>query len=116
MKMICLAAASLSLLALAACARRENLSPMPSISEEERTTLESRVDCRTAQHDISVLESEKASVGRQALAGVRSVVPFAAAAGILMGDYQDRTRVATGQYNRDIEAKIAEIRRRCGIR
>jgi hypothetical protein len=61
------------------------------------------------------VEEEKASVGRQALAGVRSLVPFSAAAGILMGDYQDRVKVATGTYNDDLEAKIQQIKATCGV-
>jgi hypothetical protein len=77
--------------------------------------LEKRVDCSTAQQDIATLEEEKASIGRRALAGVRSVIPFSAAAGILMGDFPDRVEVATGAYNEALENKIIEIRTVCGI-
>lgn len=106
--------AMLVLASLSGCANRTNLSPMPSIAPEAKEALDAPVDCGTAERDIQVLESEKASVGKQILSGVRAVVPFSAAAGILMGDYRDRAEVATGKYNEDIEAKIAEIRRKCG--
>ena len=89
---------------------------MPSISEKAEGDLHRRINCKTARSDVAALEGEKASVEKQALAGVRSVVPFAAASGILMGDYAERAEVATGQYNRDIEAKIAEIRTHCGLK
>lgn len=102
-------------IAVAGCADRKNISPMPSISEEAKKDLSAPVHCGTATHDIATLEEEKASVGKQVLAGVRSVIPFSAAAGILLGDYRDRAQVATGEYNRDLEAKIAQIRQECNI-
>jgi hypothetical protein len=87
---------------------------MPTIAPEAKAALDAPINCLTAQRDIQILEEEKASVGKQILSGVRAVVPFSAAAGILMGDYRDRAEVATGQYNADIEAKIAQIRQKCG--
>jgi hypothetical protein len=102
-------------ISLNGCMERKNLSPMPSIEETTKMKLESRVNCGTARADIRLLEEERASVGKQILSGVRSVFPIAAAAGILMGDYSDRISVATGQYNADIDAKIAEIKRDCGV-
>ncbi len=98
------------------CSDRENRSPMPSISSEARAGLQRKVNCKTAQSDIQMLESEKASVERQMLAGARAVFPISAVAGILMGDYRDRAQVATGQYNRDLQAKIEEIQTTCGVR
>ncbi len=101
---------------LSGCAEQKNISPLPTISEDAKSELSRPVNCRTARSDIRVLEDEKASVGKQILSGVRSVMPIAAVAGILMGDYQDRVEVATGQYNSDIEAKIAQIKTKCRIR
>jgi hypothetical protein len=97
------------------CADRRNLSPLPSIDTEAKAALDAPVNCRTANQDITVLESEKASVGKQVLSGVRSVLPIAAAAGILMGDYRDRVSVAVGKYNADLEAKIELIQKTCGV-
>lgn len=36
--------------------------------------------------------------------------------GILTGTYGEKVEVATGEYNDKIDAKIAEIKRTCGIR
>jgi hypothetical protein len=104
----------ISLLLLAGCAERRNLSPRPTIPAAAHTALDSPIDCSRARADIKILEEERASVGKQLLAGVRSVMPIAAAAGILMGDYRDRVQVATGRYNEDLEKKISAIRWRCG--
>lgn len=95
------------------CAERTNHSPLPTISDEAKASLKARINCSNARADIAILEEERASVGKRILSGVRSVLPFAAVAGILMGDYRDRVEVATGQYNADIEQKISEIKQAC---
>jgi hypothetical protein len=91
------------------------LASCSTISEQAKQELAQPVNCQTAQQDIATLESEKASVGKQVVAGAGSIVPTLAVTGILMGDYKNRVQVATGKYNDDIEAKITEIRRTCGI-
>lgn len=100
---------------VASCAERKNLSPLPTIKEEVKADLNKPVNCQTAWHDIKILEEEKASVGKQILAGVRSVVPFSAAAGILLGDYRDRVSVAVGKYNDDLADKIDQIKTQCKL-
>src|SRR5262245_61671616 len=97
--------AALCVLAVAGCADRKNLSPLPTISEESKANLSRPVNCATAEQDVDVLEKERASTGKQLLSGVRSVMPISAAVGILMGDYRDRVQVATGQYNNDLDKK-----------
>lgn len=96
------------------CARK-NHSPMPTIDDKAKQDLAAPVNCSTARQDIATLEQEKASVAKQIVSGARSVIPFSAAAGIVLGDQQDRMEVATGEYNDKIDAKIAEIRRKCGV-
>jgi len=95
----------------AGCASRR----APAISDEAKYELEKSIDCSTAVQDIQILESEKASASEQAKAGVKSVVPASAAMGILRRDYRDRVEVAIGEYNRQIDEKIKEIKSQCGI-
>ena len=89
------------------------LTSCASITKEQKALLAKPIGCSSWEADIAALEAEKVSAAKQTAAGARSVLPAAAAVGILSGDYKNRARVATGQYNRDIEAKIAEIRRQC---
>lgn len=96
------------------CARK-NLSPMPTIDDKAKEDLAAPVNCATARQDIATLQDEKASVAKQVVSGARSVIPFSAAAGLVLGDQRDRMEVASGVYNDKIEAKIAEIRSKCGI-
>ena len=102
-------------LLLSACSSYSNKSPYPSQDPEAVEVMETGVDCSTAESDLELLKEEKKSVGKKVLAGVRSVLPIAVVAGLLMGDYTDRVQVATGKYNRDLENKIAEIKKACGI-
>ncbi len=86
-----------------------------SISNQAKQDLAAPVDCDTAEQDIATLESEKASVGKQASSGVRSIVPAAAVVGILRRDTKDRAKVASGAYNRELQAKIDEIEQQCSL-
>jgi hypothetical protein len=114
MKRILLVAAPLLAMSVmtSGCARK-NMSPMPTIDDKAKQDLAAPVNCATAKQDIATLEDEKASVAKQIVSGARSIIPFSAAAGIVMGDQRDRMEVATGVYNDQIDAKIAEIKRKC---
>jgi len=35
--------------------------------------------------------------------------------GLLRGDTKDRAKVASGAYNKEIDAKITEIKKTCGL-
>jgi hypothetical protein len=77
--------------------------------------LKKGVNCATAKQDIATLKSEKAGVGSQIMAGVSSVFPVSAVCGLLKGNYSENVRVSAGQYNADIDRKIAQIQSVCGI-
>lgn len=87
----------------------------PPITEQAREELAKPIDCTTAATDIRVLETEKASCDEQVKSGVKMIVPASAARSILHRDYLNREEVATGEYNRDIDAKIKEIKEVCGL-
>lgn len=84
-------------------------------SEQARETLKRPVYCQTAEQDIAVLERERANVARRIAVGATNIAPAGAAMRILRRQWRDGMRVATGAYNRDLEAKIAEIKRDCGV-
>jgi hypothetical protein len=71
------------------------------------------VDCATADGDLRMLEGEKKSTAQKISAGVRSVVPIGLVAGLVTGTAGTKYQVATGQYNKMLDAKIAEIKAAC---
>ena len=86
------------------------------ISETAKYQLEKDIDCRTAKWDIEILEGEKASTSKKMASGLRSVMPAAVVVSMLKDEYSDGTRVAGGEYNREIDEKIEEIKDTCNIR
>ncbi len=93
-------------LAVAAC------SPQ---SKEAKQEMAKPVNCATAEGDIRMLEGEKAHVGKEILAGVSSFAPAGFVVGIATGTEGEKLEVAGGEYNKKIEAKIAEIKSTCGL-
>lgn len=73
------------------------------------------INCATAQGDIRLLMHEKTHVEQQILAGVKSIVPASAVVGLVTGGEEENVSMATGDYNKKIDEKIAEIKQACGL-
>jgi hypothetical protein len=101
-------AGSIVLLAcLAGCA-----SP---VTQQEKQNLAAPINCATAQVDIKNLTSEKARISTEIENGVTSIVPIGAVVHLFSKDEVDSFKVGTGQYNRAIDKKIAEIKQQCNV-
>ena len=74
-----------------------------------------RIDCATASGDIRALQSEKAHVAQRLVEGAAAIYPASAVMGVATGTESTKLSVATGDYNDAIDARIAEIKRTCGI-
>ena len=85
------------------------------ISKRAERELNQPVNCRTAEGDIRILESEKAHVEKQVASGVMAVTPAGIVTGVATGTEDDKIEVATGECDRQIDRKIAEIKRVCGL-
>jgi hypothetical protein len=73
------------------------------------------VNCATAEGDIRALQSEKVHASQQIADGVTAIVPIGLVAGLVTGTEGGKAKVASGDYNRMLDAKIAEIKQSCGI-
>ncbi len=74
------------------------------------------INCATAEADIRMLEHEKAHVQDQIAQGVTAITPAGAVIGILTKSEGTKLRVGTGEYNKMIDKRIAEIKAQCSIR
>ena len=73
------------------------------------------VNCATAQGDIRALQHEKANVAERIGEGVTTIAPTGIVVGVLSGTEGTKFEVATGQYNKMIDQRIAEIKNTCGL-
>jgi hypothetical protein len=71
------------------------------------------IDCATADGDLRMLQGEKVSTAQQISSGVRTIVPIGLVVGLVTGTAGTKIRVATGDYNKMLDAKIEEIKAAC---
>ena len=74
------------------------------------------INCATAEGDIRLLMHEKAHVNEQIAQGVSAFSPAGLVVGLVSGDEGTKARVASGEYNKMIDRRIAEIKAHCGIK
>ena len=90
-------------------------SPAPAPQKEVQANLAKSVDCSTATADIKTLTSEKARTSQEIEAGAGSIVPVGAVAHMFGGSEKESFAIGTGEYNKKLDAKIAEIKQQCNI-
>jgi hypothetical protein len=73
------------------------------------------INCSTASADLRVLQQEKAHVAEQIGEGVTAIVPISLVVGLVTDTEGTKIQVATGEYNKMIDKRIAEIKAQCGI-
>ena len=73
------------------------------------------IDCSTAKGDIRALNAEKAHTSQEIAAGVTSIVPISAVAHMFEHKEGQSLEVGTGDYNRALDKKIAEIKQQCNV-
>jgi hypothetical protein len=71
------------------------------------------VNCATAPGDLRVLNSEKASTASKIGNGISMVAPIGLVAGLVTGTEKTKYEVTTGEYNKALDTKIAQIKTAC---
>ena len=84
------------------------------IKQEEKQAEAMPVNCPTAEGDLRILRSEKAHVVERIAMGATAIYPAGAVVGIVLGTEGTKLEVATGEYNKKLDEKIAEIEQECG--
>jgi hypothetical protein len=78
-------------------------------------SLDAPINCATAEGDIRMLQHEKAHTMDRIAAGVSSISPAGAVIGLVTKTEGASLNVTTGEYNKMIDKRIAEIKAHCGI-
>jgi hypothetical protein len=99
-----------------ACAALITAGCTSPITKQDQASLAKPVNCQTAEGDLRVLASEKAHVSKEIEDGVASIVPIGLVVNTVSGDEKARFEVGTGEYNKMIDKKMAEIKSTCGIK
>jgi hypothetical protein len=68
-------------------------------------------NCARIDRQIAALEKEKQENDQRLLAGIQSVAPALAAINIVAGTYGRNVAIATGDWAKAIDRKLAELRR-----
>jgi hypothetical protein len=71
------------------------------------------VNCAQAPDDLRLLNSEKASTASKIGNGVSMVAPIGLVAGLVTGTEKTKYEVSTGEYNKALDTKIAQIKAAC---
>ncbi len=95
---------------LAACSAQ---APAPEKAVE--ANLAKSINCSTAAADITTLTSEKARTSQEIEDGASSIIPIGAVAHLFGGSEKTSLEIGTGEYNKKLDAKIAEIKQQCNI-
>ncbi len=73
-------------------------------------------NCAIAHEDIAHLEYEKKSTVERMAKGVSAILPIGLVLHMATGTEDDAVEIATGEYNKRIDMRIAEIKDTCGIK
>jgi PBP1b-binding outer membrane lipoprotein LpoB len=90
-------------------------SSAPAPQKEVASNLAKPVDCSTAAADIKTLNAEKARTSQEIEDGVGSIIPVGAVAHLFGGSEQESLEIGTGEYNKKLDVKIAEIKQQCNL-
>jgi PBP1b-binding outer membrane lipoprotein LpoB len=90
-------------------------SKAPAPEKQVQASLDKTIDCSTAQTDIQTLTSEKARTSQEVEAGASSIIPIGAVMHLFGGSEKESFEIGSGEYNKKLDAKIAEIKKQCNI-
>lgn len=87
----------------------------PAPAAQVQANLVKPIDCSTAAADIQTLNSEKARTSQEIEDGASSIIPIGAVAHMFGGSEKDSFEIGTGEYNKKLDTKIAQIRLECNV-
>ncbi len=104
-KVVSVSVCSLGLMVASGCAMQEK--------KEAAAAQAMPIDCTHAPGDLRVLKSEKASTAAKVGNGISMIAPIGLVEGLVTGTEKTKYQVTTGEYNKALDTKIAEIKAAC---
>lgn len=106
---------TMTIMAISLCALLTACASQETVKKGEMDA-KKPVNCATAEADIRVLKSEKTTASEQMATGVTTIVPVGLVVNTVAGNTGTNAKVATGDYNKMLDDKIAEIQKTCGVK
>ena len=72
------------------------------------------INCATAEGDIRALNAEKEHAQQQQLLDVAAITPAGALLGLIKGNEKKKLEMLSGDYEKQIDARIAATQAQCG--
>ena len=85
------------------------------VEKELAASSSSPINCATADGDLRVLQSEKANVAQRIAEGVTAIYPAGLVLGVVTGTEGTKLKVAVGDYDKQIDQRMAEIKSTCNV-
>ena len=104
-KLVSIGVCAVSLIVVSGCAMTEK--------KEEASAKAMPINCAHAPGDLRVLNSEKASTASKIGNGISMIAPIGLVEGLVTGTEGTKYQVTTGEYNKALDAKIAQIKAAC---
>ncbi len=86
------------------------------ISKQAKQDLAKPISCGNAEGDIRALNAEKSHASSQLAAGIKAIVPISLVFHVADGTEGDEAKIASGEYNKMIDKKIAEYKQQCNVK
>lgn len=87
----------------------------PAPEKQVQANLTKSIDCSNASADIKTLTGEKARTSQEIEDGATSIIPIGAVAHMFGGSEKQGLEIATGDYNKKLDAKITAIKAQCDL-
>lgn len=81
--------------------------------KDEKAAQSMPVNCKAAPGDLRILTNEKATVASRIGNGVSMIAPIGLVEGLVTGTESTKYQVTTGEYNKALDTKIAQIHAAC---
>jgi hypothetical protein len=104
-KLVSMAVCTFGLIVVSGCAMQEK--------KEAAAAQAMPINCATAPGDLRLLNSEKASTASKIGNGISMIAPIGLVAGLVTGTEKTKYQVTTGEYNKALDTKIAQIKAAC---
>lgn len=72
------------------------------------------INCATAEGDIRALNAEKEHAQKQQALDITAITPAGALIGLIAGNENKKLEILSGDYQKQIDARIAAIHKKCG--